>query len=86
MITPLVIEKKIARLLHDLVPYIATGMSLFEINYSLVNELRFWLKYHRIFHTWSFFFSSFELEFRKNSFNLVGKLQLFRSVKLIETH
>ena len=28
----------------------------------------------------------FEPEFRKNSFNLVGKLQLFRSVKLIETH
>ena len=25
-------------------------------------------------------------EFRKNSFNPAGKLQLFRSVKLIETH
>ena len=25
-------------------------------------------------------------EFRKNSFNPTGKLQLFRSVKLIETH
>ena len=31
-------------------------------------------------------FNPFEPEFRKNSFNLVGKLQLFRSVKLIETH
>ena len=28
----------------------------------------------------------FGTEFRKNSFNPVGKLQLFRSVKLIETH
>ena len=28
----------------------------------------------------------FEPKFRKNSFNLAGKLQLFRSVKLIETH
>ena len=25
-------------------------------------------------------------EFRRNSFNPAGKLQLFRSVKLIETH
>ena len=28
----------------------------------------------------------FEPEFRKNLCNLAGKLQLFRSVKLIETH
>ena len=31
-------------------------------------------------------FNPFEPEFRKNSFNPAGKLQLFRSVKLIETH
>ena len=32
------------------------------------------------------FFNPFGPEFRKNSFNPAGKLQLFRSVKLIETH